>query len=156
MKKRYSTSKYLAVVCITIGICLATMASSKPSPVAPVNSTTASDAEAAAVEVIPVWERLVGIGMLTFALFASALMGIYQEKMYARFGKHPHEALFFVHALSLPAFALMWTDISKHAALFQASAPLHVPVLSRFFAVPSMWAWLLGNVVTQLTCIKVR
>jgi len=156
LKKRYSTSKYLAVVCITIGICLATMASSKPSPVAPVNASATSEAgaEAVAVAVIPLWERLVGIGMLTFALFASALMGIYQEKMYAQFGKHPHEALFFVHALSLPAFALMWTDISKHAALFQQSAPLNVPVLSRFFTVPSMWAWLLGNVVTQLTCIK--
>ena len=150
-------SKYLAVMCITIGICLSTMASSKPAAaVAPSNATTGdADPAAPVADAIPLWERLVGIGMLTFALFASALMGIYQEKMYAKFGKHPHEALFFVHALSLPAFALMWTDISKHAALFQASPALNIPIISKFLTVPSMWAWLLGNVITQLTCIKV-
>jgi len=37
----------------------------------------------------------VGIAMLSFALFMSALMGIYQETVYARHGKHPSEALFY-------------------------------------------------------------
>lgn len=156
LKKRYSTSKYMAVICITIGICLSTLASSssKPSASSASKNATSGDPVTSTIPVVPIWERLVGIGMLTFALFASALMGIYQEKMYAKFGKHPHEALFFVHALSLPAFALMWTDIAKHADLFQASPALNVPIISKIVTVPSMWAWLLGNVVTQLTCIK--
>ena len=37
----------------------------------------------------------VGISMLTFALFASAYMGIYQEQVYGKYGKHPGEALFY-------------------------------------------------------------
>ena len=155
LKKRYSMSKYLAVICITVGICISTFASStaKVSTPAPAN---ASEEGATPPPPVPLLEWSIGIGMLTFALFASALMGIYQEKMYAKFGKHPHEALFFVHALSLPAFALMWNDIAKHAALYQASPIVTVPIISRFVPVPSMWAWLLGNVVTQLMCIKVR
>lgn len=36
-----------------------------------------------------------GIAMLTFALFMSARMGIYQETVYTKFGKHPAEALFY-------------------------------------------------------------
>jgi len=37
----------------------------------------------------------VGISLLTFALFMSARMGIYQDTVYARYGKHPSEALFY-------------------------------------------------------------
>ena len=156
LKKRYSISKYLAVVGITIGICISTIASSKAKVAAPAPANASTEEAVDAAPPVPLVEWSIGIGMLTFALFASALMGIYQEKMYAKFGKHPHEALFFVHALSLPAFALMWNDIAKHAALYQASPILTVPIISRFVSVPSMWAWLLGNVVTQLMCIKVR
>lgn len=36
-----------------------------------------------------------GIAMLLFALFMSARMGIFQETIYSRFGKHPSEALFY-------------------------------------------------------------
>lgn len=38
---------------------------------------------------------LIGIVLLTFALLLSARMGIYQELMYARYGKHPDEALYY-------------------------------------------------------------
>jgi len=37
----------------------------------------------------------VGIALLTFALFMSAQMGIYQETVYVKYGKHPSEALFY-------------------------------------------------------------
>jgi hypothetical protein len=37
----------------------------------------------------------IGIGMLIFALLVSALMGIYQETLYGRYGKYPQEALFY-------------------------------------------------------------
>lgn len=36
-----------------------------------------------------------GISVLLFALFMSARMGLYQEVIYATYGKHPREALFF-------------------------------------------------------------
>ena len=79
LKKRYSVSKYLAVVCITAGVCLATLASTGPkAPTTPQASSNASSdqvGEAAAAAAVPLFERLIGIGMLTFALFVSALMG---------------------------------------------------------------------------------
>jgi len=36
-----------------------------------------------------------GILLLTFALFVSARMGIYQEVLYGRYGKHPRESLYY-------------------------------------------------------------
>jgi len=36
-----------------------------------------------------------GILLLTVALFVSARMGIYQEVLYGRYGKHPREALYY-------------------------------------------------------------
>ena len=41
------------------------------------------------------WMVLLGLSMLIFALIVSALMGIYQERLYATYGKHPEEALFY-------------------------------------------------------------
>ena len=36
-----------------------------------------------------------GFLVTTFALFMSALLGIYQEIMFAKYGKHATEALFY-------------------------------------------------------------
>jgi len=36
-----------------------------------------------------------GILLLTVALFVSARMGIYQEVLYGRYGKHPRESLYY-------------------------------------------------------------
>lgn len=38
---------------------------------------------------------LIGISMLIFALLVSALMGLYQEKLYEGYGRFPDEALFY-------------------------------------------------------------
>lgn len=39
--------------------------------------------------------NILGITCLTVALFISARMGIYQETLYKKHGKHPQEALFY-------------------------------------------------------------
>ncbi len=48
--------------------------------------------------------------MLTFALFASARMGIYQEQVYGKYGKHPGEALFYnvSQAIGTCSFNALW------------------------------------------------
>lgn len=38
---------------------------------------------------------VIGIILLTIALFISARMGIYQEVLYRTSGKYPHEALYY-------------------------------------------------------------
>ena len=72
-----------------------------------------------------VWKVLTfatGIFMLTFALFMSARMGIYQEVMYAKYGKHPKEALYYSHCLPLAGFVLLYSGmlyIKNHLLNFE-------------------------------------
>lgn len=42
-----------------------------------------------------------GIALLTLALFVSARMGIYQEVLYKRYGKHANEALYYTVRISI-------------------------------------------------------
>merc|ERR1712106_279639 len=82
----------------------------------------------------------------------SARMGIYQEVIYGKFGKHPREALFYTHALPLPGFLLLAPDILSHFNILMASAPIVIPILN--ISMPSMLLYLLGNVITQFICIS--
>ena len=93
----------------------------------------------------------VGILILSGALFLTAGMGIYQEKIYAKYGKHPKESLFFNHALPLPGFLLLSTDIYKHIQIFNKTAPLEIAL---GFTLPRMWFFLILNVVSQYICIS--
>ncbi|XP_046578688.1 UDP-xylose and UDP-N-acetylglucosamine transporter-like [Haliotis rubra] len=95
---------------------------------------------------------LVGLGLLSFALFMSAWMGIFQEQTYSKFGKHPSEALFYNHALPLPVFLLLASDIYSHAGIFNQSAPMLVPVIG--ITLPKMWVYLIFNTLTQYVCIR--
>merc|ERR1719342_493966 len=114
--KRYTNTKYVSVLMITAGIIICTIMSAKaPKP---------SDGEE---QEDMVWLS-VGIFLLTFALFLSARMGIYQEVIYGKYGKHPKEALFFLHALPLPGFILLAPDIYNHILVSFNSHPLTLPL----------------------------
>lgn len=81
---------------ISLGIVLCTIMSAKDvkTEVSEKSDGDASPQE----ETNESWEMLlwmIGISMLTFALFLSARMGIYQEEIYAKYGKYPMEALFY-------------------------------------------------------------
>lgn len=97
LKRRYDFWKYLSVLMITAGIVLCTIVSG--SKVEKIKATEAAAAEldaksdALGFSVFFWWS--LGITLLTVALFLSARMGIYQETLYKRYGKHPDEALFY-------------------------------------------------------------
>ncbi len=55
---------------------------------------------------------LLGISMLIFALLVSALMGLYQEKLYTTYGKHPQEALFYSVKTFRKYFIMLFISIS--------------------------------------------
>lgn len=139
--KRYTPTKYVSVMMITAGIVVCTIMSAK-----------ASSTEDGAGEEDMLWLP-VGVFLLTFALVLSARMGIYQEVIYGKHGKHPKEALFYSHALPLPGFLLLFSDISHHWSLALASTPVSLPLLPSI-QVPVMLLYLLGNVVTQYVCIS--
>ncbi|XP_036431838.1 UDP-xylose and UDP-N-acetylglucosamine transporter [Colossoma macropomum] len=144
LKKRYSASKYLSIVLVSLGIFICTFMSAKQV------SVEKGATEEEGVYTFLHW--LLGIGMLTFALLMSARMGIFQETLYKQYGKHSKEALFYNHCLPLPGFLLLSTNIYNHAVFFSQSTPVEVPVIGQ--PVPVMWVYLLMNVITQYVCIR--
>jgi len=147
--KRYSITKYLSVLMITLGIAVCTIMSAKSS--LKVDSTKSDSENASQAEEDKFW-LIIGIALLTFALFMSARMGIYQEVIYGKFGKHPKEALFYTHALPLPGFLLLAPDIITHWNLAMSSPTILIPGLNT--SVPSVLLYLIGNVLTQYLCIS--
>jgi len=147
--KRYSLTKYLSVLMITIGIAVCTIMSAKSSPKS--DSSKSESENATQAEEEKFW-LIVGITLLTFALFMSARMGIYQEVIYGKFGKHPKEALFYTHALPLPGFLLLAPDILAHWDIAMSSTPILIPVFN--ISIPSLLLYLLGNIITQYVCIS--
>lgn len=150
LKKTYDFWKYLSVFMITVGIVVCTIVSG-----AKVESTQVTP-DTSGFSVLYWWT--LGIALLTVALFLSARMGIYQEVLYKRYGKHSDEALFYTHLLPLPFFLMLYSNIREHASIATASAPYEValdiigiPGVS--YGVPIVWLYLLGNVLTQYICI---
>jgi len=137
--KQYTMSKYLSILMITVGIITCTYSSTSSKSVE--NEEKEGEEEESWI--------MVGISLLTFALFMSARMGIYQEVVYSKHGKHPREALFYTHALPLPGFLLLAPDILKHWNIVLSSPPLAILPM-----VPSMLVYLIGNIITQYLCIS--
>ncbi|XP_072419011.1 UDP-xylose and UDP-N-acetylglucosamine transporter isoform X2 [Chiloscyllium punctatum] len=113
LKKRYTVAKYISVALVSLGIFICTFMSAKQ-----VSSHTSASAEESYYVLI---QWLIGILMLTFALFMSARMGLFQETLYKQYGKHSTEALFYNHFLPLPAFLLFASDIYNYGVLFNQS-----------------------------------
>uniref|UniRef100_A0A3B3ZQQ5 Solute carrier family 35 member B4 n=1 Tax=Periophthalmus magnuspinnatus TaxID=409849 RepID=A0A3B3ZQQ5_9GOBI len=113
LKKRYSTSKYLSIALVSIGIFICTIMSAKQV----VSTKTFED-----IFLNKCMIYILGIAMLTFALLMSARMGIFQETLYKKYGKHSKEALFYNHCLPLPGFLLLSTDIYRYCVYFSQSS----------------------------------
>ncbi|XP_071960973.1 UDP-xylose and UDP-N-acetylglucosamine transporter-like [Antedon mediterranea] len=150
LKKRYTISKYLAVLMISAGICTCTIMSA--NTVSRESDKHKHYEEEDGTESAEFVTWLIGIGMLTFALFMSARMGIYQEVLYKQYGKHPREALFYSHAIPLLAFAFIGKDIVHHVSLFSQSEPFEISYLG--IEVPILWLYMIGNCITQYVCIR--
>lgn len=137
-RRSYPVSKYIAVVMVTGGIILATMASAELKQKGDVSS-----------EGMATW--FIGIAMLTYSLFGSAVMGVFQEKLFIKFGKHQEETLFYTHILGLAAFGFNYKQILVSVIDFNTSAPL---VILEAASVPRLWVMLSFNVLLQNVCIK--
>ena len=101
-----------------------------------------------------VW--LVGIAMLSTALFFAAYLGHEQDRAYKRFGKSTwKEVMFYSHLFSLPAFLFVGRDIVHHFHLLASLPPSALPL--PFVGVvyhPSLLVILLLNLLFQLVCIR--
>lgn len=148
LKKKYAFSKYLSVFMITLGIAICTIVSGQeikslqPKSIEPIHTTPWDDF---------FWWML-GISLLTIALFISARMGIYQETLYARHGRNAAEALYYTHLLPLPFFLTLAPNIWEHFLLGIQSEPMQVPFIN--IHLPRLIVFLIGNVLTQYMCIS--
>ena len=158
--RRYTTTKYMSVLMITIGIATCTvMSATSRVSLKTGKAVFTEDGDKEAVEELlaaleaeqseRLKELMFGIGLLVFAMLLSARMGIYQEVLYSRHGKHAKEALFYTHALPLPGFLLLGHDILKHWEICLASTP--ISVLPFLPPIPTMLLQLVGNVIPQVT-----
>ncbi|XP_072922894.1 UDP-xylose and UDP-N-acetylglucosamine transporter [Hemitrygon akajei] len=144
LKKRYTFAKYISIALVSLGIFICTLMSAKQV------SLHTSVSDDGGFYALMQW--LIGVAMLTFALFMSARMGIFQETLYKKYGKHSKEALFYNHFLPLPAFLLFTSDIYNHGILFSQSKSLELVPLG--LTIPVMWFYLIMNVLTQYVCIR--
>lgn len=124
LNRKHSTFKHLAVFFITLGILFCTFASRKEA----IKDSSITD-----------WS--IGICLLSTSLILSARIGIYQEQIYAKWGRHHREALFFTHFLPLPGFLLLANDIYKHSLIVLVSKP-------------KLLYFLVGNVGSQYICAR--
>jgi UDP-xylose/UDP-N-acetylglucosamine transporter B4 len=93
-----------------------------------------------------------GVIMVAVSLVIASCLGIFQEVLYKRHGKHSKEAMFYSHALSLPFFVFLGSDILQQAAIFNKSAP--VVLWSWIPSIPILWLYLIINVMTQYVCVR--
>ncbi|KAM8719642.1 hypothetical protein ACLKA7_005814 [Drosophila subpalustris] len=150
LKKRYNLRQYSSVAMITAGIILCTLVSSGN-----VKDNTHHSLKVATSYSDFFW-WCVGIALLAIALLVTAYMGIYQEVIYKRYGKHPNEALFYTHMLPLPGFLVMAGNIAQHWSIAVNSDSYSLPLFGSNLSVsfPLILFYLLCNVITQYVCIS--
>lgn len=149
LNKKYVFSKYLSVFMITLGIAICTIVSGKEiKSLQPKN-----------IEQVPTtpWDDffwwILGISLLTIALFVSARMGIYQEVLHKKYGKNAREALYYTHLLPLPFFLTLTSNIWDHLIYALASDPIKISIIN--IQVPKLIVYLIGNILTQYPFINI-
>lgn len=148
LKKKYTPLKYLAVFMISAGIAICTIVSS--SDVKAPRETHEDATEEERLKFIDWLWWCLGIAILTFALFVSARMGIFQESLYAEFGKHPWEALFYTHLMPLVIWLPTAPNLVNHVRI-----ATETPVIDFLgMELPRQVVWLILYVVTQGLCIS--
>ncbi|CAH1970036.1 unnamed protein product [Acanthoscelides obtectus] len=153
LKKKYTLEKYISVLLITIGIIICTLYSTKESKRKCIDCdiVVGKDEGISASKDYFFW-WIIGIILLTTALFLSARMGIFQEELYKKRGKHPQEALYYTHLYPIPGFLLYYQSLVEHSTIASNSEMISIPFLN--IGMPIIWMFLLLNVITQYMCIN--
>lgn len=104
-----------------------------------------------------------GLTVLFIAQILSAIMGLYTEETYKKYGPQWKENLFYSHLLSLPLFLPFMPSLIDQFGRLARSPPLTLAwggasagadAPGGLFAMPSQLAYLVINVLTQYACIR--
>jgi UDP-xylose/UDP-N-acetylglucosamine transporter B4 len=121
LRRRYSWEEIFAVLLVTIGVLVTTMAS---LPAKANSSSLSSSASFIS------WAT--GLSILTISLVLTGCLGVVQDMAYKSHGKHWKEVLFYVHFLGLPMNAMIGRRIVND-------------LVSWSLYKPQMWLALLSN-----------
>ncbi|MCJ1278547.1 golgi uridine diphosphate-N- acetylglucosamine transporter [Puttea exsequens] len=94
--KRYTSVQVFSVAMLTVGVIMAAMADAQSKGKA--SSSTSFSFKAIDSELAT------GLAILFIAQLLSAIMGLYTQLTYAKYGSYWHENLFYSHFLSIPLF----------------------------------------------------
>lgn len=99
-----------------------------------------------------------GLLIIFLAQVLSAIMGLYTEATYRKYGPQWKENLFYSHVLSLPLFLPFIPSMRRNLLVLSKSTPLelYIPFAAslQHIRVPSQLAYLSANVLTQYACIR--
>jgi solute carrier family 35 (UDP-xylose/UDP-N-acetylglucosamine transporter), member B4 len=99
-----------------------------------------------------------GLVILFVAQALSAIMGLYTEATYSRYGPQWKENLFYSHVLSLPLFLPFMPSMYRTLKHMLKSEPfmMPVPLVQGVDAIPvaSQVVYLVANVLCQYACIR--
>lgn len=157
--KRYSRIQVVAVLLLTVGVITAAWSDAQ-SKGKPSDEPSESDST---------FSR--GLVILFVAQALSAIMGLYTEETYKKYGGHWKENLFYSHLLSLPLFLPFSTSLYRQFMRLANSPPLTLPAYVEQLAlpanvpnsirdslkeiyIPSQVVFLALNVLTQYACIR--
>ncbi|KAK2045858.1 NST UDP-N-acetylglucosamine transporter [Colletotrichum somersetense] len=155
--KRYSRIQILAVILLTFGVITAAWSDAQSKD----SSKTAERSDKPAFGT--------GLIILFVAQVLSAIMGLYTEETYKKYGPQWRENLFYSHLLSLPLFLPFAPSLIRQFRRLASSPPLSLPTLGYLsglglgektggeaaeFHLPSQLAYLATNVLTQYACIR--
>jgi solute carrier family 35 (UDP-xylose/UDP-N-acetylglucosamine transporter), member B4 len=160
--KRYSQIRVIAVALLFLGVVVAALtdAHAKGAQIQ-LMTTPAQTGET-------LQQFWTGFGILFLALVLSAVMGLFTDAMYARFGRcHTSENLFYSHSLSLPYFLLQWQNLQARSSFILTSPPV-TSFMATSVSLSRSWPWyhaimskvpiqllfLLLNAGTQYLCIS--
>ncbi|KAL9637080.1 MAG: hypothetical protein Q9164_002434 [Protoblastenia rupestris] len=122
-------------------------------------------------------EFLTGLSILFIAQLLSAIMGLYVQLTYAKYGSHWHENLFYSHALSIPLFLPFYPSLLTQFQKLLQTSPItfsptihlnklnlnaspptfHLPPIlptPTLPPIPTHLFSLLVNAATQFACIR--
>jgi len=129
LRKRYSGLQVGSVVLVTLGVILATTSRSADG-----NETSDTN------------NYVMGLLMLSVSLLFTGLLGVLQEVTFKEYGPCWQESIFYTHALSLPAFIFLLSDVRQG---------FHSILRPRSHESRSSWQLftLAINVFTQFVCV---
>lgn len=172
----YTKLQVASVLLVTLGVAFTTLSATQSKHRRPQSVSTTEIGEG----ISSYWTYAMGIGILTLALILSGFLGLSQDKTFEKYGRgNWEEAMFYLHAMSLPLFSLVRSelanqiktanagprvDLGVHSfiqplnAMTNSSSALpplpYLPVKLPTLRVPSFYIPLALNVLTQFVCVS--